>query len=313
MWRNTFWSESKTGNVQVQEGISRRYFDFQTQLVGPVFTRIFDTPNNGYAPRFKHSIEPFINLQRLTAIDQFTHIVLLDGIDTVVGKATRYTYGVNNRFYAKRQEGGATTSTAREIASVNLSQTYYTDVNSAQYDQSYRSSFNGATRSHLSPVAILARFSPTLQTSGTFRAEYDTQFWAFRSLGADATIVLQNRLQSTVGWSQRRFVKGLPGFDNPDALDHYLNQTTTLRTKTNRIGGVYSFNYDARVHSFLQQRILAYYNAQCCGFSVEYQTFDLSRLGSRAPVTQDRRFNFSFTLAGIGSFSNFFGALGGAP
>jgi hypothetical protein len=41
--------------------------------------------------------------------------------------------------------------------------------------------------------------------------------------------------------------------------------------------------------------------------------FDLSRLGTRAPVVEDRRFNFSFTLAGIGSFSNFFGALGGAP
>ena len=57
---------------------------------------------------------------------------------------------------------------------------------------------------------------------------------------------------------------------------------------------------------------MAYYNAQCCGFSVEYQMFDLSRV-SGAPVTEDRRFNFSFSLAGIGSFSNFFGALGGAP
>jgi hypothetical protein len=43
---------------------------------------------------------------------------------------------------------------------------------------------------------------------------------------------------------------------------------------------------------------------------VEYQTYDLSRLGY-SPVDKDKRLNFSFTLAGIGSFANFFGAMGG--
>jgi hypothetical protein len=43
----------------------------------------------------------------------------------------------------------------------------------------------------------------------------------------------------------------------------------------------------------------------------EYQTFNLQ--GSLVPtaVPQDRRFNISFTLAGIGTFSNLFGAFGG--
>jgi hypothetical protein len=55
-----------------------------------------------------------------------------------------------------------------------------------------------------------------------------------------------------------------------------------------------------------------YYNAQCCGVAVEYQTYDLAQFASRFAVPQDRRFNISFTLAGIGTFSNFFNALGGA-
>ena len=79
------------------------------------------------------------------------------------------------------------------------------------------------------------------------------------------------------------------------------------------MGGVYSFNFDVGRGALLQQRILGYYNAQCCGFSVEYQAFDFTNLGSRSPIPKDTRFNFSFTLAGIGSFSNFFGALGGGP
>ena len=311
-WRNTFWTESLVNGTQVREGISRRYFDFQSQLVGPVFTRIFDTPKNRYAERFKHTIEPFLNFQRLSPIDQFNSIFKLDAVDTVVGKMTQYRYGINNRLYARRREGTAT-PTAREIASLSISQTYYTDENAAQFDQYYRTSFNGPAPSHFSPVSIQARVAPTLETLGSFRAEYDTQFTAFRSLGADATIVVRDRLRSTIGWSQRRFVEGLPGFNDPNQLDHYLSQATLLRTKDNRFGTHYSFNYDVRLNSLLQQRIMAYYNAQCCGFSVEYQMFDLSRLGTRAPVVEDRRLNFSFTLAGIGSFSNFFGALGGAP
>jgi LPS-assembly protein len=311
-WRNTFWTERLDDGVQVKDRISRQYFDFQSQLVGPVFTRIFDTPKNRYAQRFKHTIEPFLNFQRLTPIDQFESIVKLDAVDTVVGKTTQYRYGLNNRLYARRREGTAPAPAAREIASLSITQTYYSDDRAAQFDQYYRTSFNGPAPSHFSPIAIQARVAPTLETLGSFRAEYDTQFRAFRSLGADATIVLRDRLQSTIGWSQRRFIEGLPGFNDPNQLDHYLNQATLLRTRDNRFGTHYSFNYDVRENSFLQQRIMAYYNAQCCGFSVEYQMFDLSRV-SGAPVTEDRRFNFSFTLAGIGSFSNFFGALGGAP
>ena len=117
-------------------------------------------------------------------------------------------------------------------------------------------------------------------------------------------------VRTTGGWSQRRFVEGLRGFDDPDRLDHYLNSFTTVRNRENTLGGAYQFNYDILRDRFLQQRVLVYYNAQCCGVSVEYQTFDFSGLGSRAPVPRDRRFNVSFTLAGLGTFANVFGAFG---
>ena len=84
-----------------------------------------------------------------------------------------------------------------------------------------------------------------------------------------------------------------------------------MRSVRNRLGGTYSFNYDLRRDSFLQQRYLAYYNAQCCGFAVEYQTFNFDGGFAGVPIPQDRRFNISFTLAGIGSFSNVLGAFGG--
>lgn len=313
-WRNTYWTESRDERgAQIEQPISRRYFEFQSQIVGPVFNRVWDTPTNGYAEKFKHSIEPFFTFQRISGIDNFDRIVQLDGVDSVIGSTTRFGYGLNNRLYAKRKEGGSTTARAREVVNVSIAQTYYTDARAAQFDRYYRTSFSGTPPTHFSPVAIAVRATPTDGINATLRAEVDSQFKKLRTIGADGTVNRGTWLQVTAGWSQRRFIAGLPGFDDRGRLDHYLSNATTVKTPGNRVGGSYSFNYDVLRSYFLQQRFLGYYNAQCCGFAVEYQTFDFSGLGSRSPVPRDHRFNFSFTLAGIGTFANFFGALSGAP
>jgi hypothetical protein len=95
-------------------------------------------------------------------------------------------------------------------------------------------------------------------------------------------------------------------------LDHSLNVTTNARTTDNRFGGAYSFNYDVLRSAMLQQRLSGFYNAQCCGLAFEYQTYNLSGIGSFG-VPVDRRFFLSFTLAGLGNFSPFNGAMGGIP
>ncbi len=63
----------------------------------------------------------------------------------------------------------------------------------------------------------------------------------------------------------------------------------------------------------IQQRLTGFYNAQCCGLSFEYQTYNLSGISSSIAIPVDRRFFMSFTLAGLGNFSPFNGALGGVP
>ena len=56
-----------------------------------------------------------------------------------------------------------------------------------------------------------------------------------------------------------------------------------------------------------------YYNAQCCGLILEFQQFNYPNLVNPLLIPQDRRFNISFSLGGIGTFSNFLGALAGQP
>jgi len=304
-WRGTFWSESldETADAQVPERIGRQFFDFSSRITGPVFTRIFNTPGGGYAERYKHVLEPTLAVQRTTAIDGFDRIVKLDGADYVVGNVTRFTYGLNNRLYAKK-------TVAREILSLVVGQTYYTDENASRYDRDYQSSFSGTVPSRFSPVSVQVRASPTEQIQGEFRTEWDHTVDAFRTFAATAAV---NRpaFQLTAGWSQRRFIPELPGFDDERRADHYVNATASVRGPRNRVGGTYAFHYDLRNDRFLQQRYLAYYNAQCCGVAFEFQTFNFAGGFAGVPVPRDRRFNISFTLAGIGSFSNVLGAFGG--
>ena len=63
----------------------------------------------------------------------------------------------------------------------------------------------------------------------------------------------------------------------------------------------------AQDRAFLNQRIAASYNSQCCGISFDWQSITSPLFRSGA----DRRFGLSFTLAGIGSFSNPLGSFGG--
>jgi hypothetical protein len=143
--------------------------------------------------------------------------------------------------------------------------------------------------------------TPTSNVNGTVRAEIDSRAREFRSLSANTTYTFR-RGSVTSGWTQRFVVEGLnfaPGRD--------LNFASNLRTLDNRVGGSYSFNLDAATGTMRNQTFSGYYNAQCCGIAVQYQRFDF---GGLSPIPADKRFFVSFTLAGLGSFSPFDGALG---
>ncbi len=306
-WRQTYWTESvDEAGQQVPSGISRSFVDLQTQITGPVFIKVWETPSSGYSERMKHVIEPIVNIRRTTAIDNFNQIVQLEGTDSIVGNVTQISYGLNNRLYAKRSEGGGP-AVAEEILTVSVKQSYYTDANAAQFDRRFQTSFQGTPPTNYSPVSLIVRAGPTSELSGTLRGEYDVQFGALRTISADASIEVGGWLNQTTGWSKRLVVEGLTGFASPT---HYINSFTNLRTRSNRLGGVYQVNFDIQRGQFLQQRVLVYYNAQCCGINIEYQSFNLEGLGTLARVSQDRRFNLSFTLAGLGTFSNMLGAFG---
>jgi hypothetical protein len=111
----------------------------------------------------------------------------------------------------------------------------------------------------------------------------------------------------SAGWAKRQVIPELAGF-GPEYERHFLNANTTIRTVDNKFGGTYGLNYDVKNTAFLQQRIVAYYNSQCCGISFDWQSISTPLYPG---IPSDVRFGISFTLAGIGSFSNPMGSFGG--
>lgn len=314
-FRSTYWTESRdieaVKKPQVGVGVARNFGEIESEITGPTFVKIWDTPNTDYSERMKHVIEPWVSFRRVSAIDNFDSIVRLEGIDSIVGGITQIRYGLNNRLYAR---GGSLGDVAREILTVSMTQSYYTDARAAQYDRRFSTSFNNTfdftKPSKLSPVSLMVRTEASDNVSGSMRAEYDTRFKAIRTISAEGEYEIGGWLQTIIGWSQRRFIERLSGFNNPDRLDHYINAQASMKNHDNTLGGAFLLNYDVLRDRALQQRFLVYYNAQCCGVSFEYQTFNFRGLGSRVPLPEDRRFNVSFTLAGLGTFANVLGAFG---
>jgi LPS-assembly protein len=335
-WRETYYSRSyePTGDPNVlptkvlDVGLNRTLYTIQAQITGPVFNKVWDTPDNGYAEKFKHSIEPVLTVNRTSSVDNIDRIVKLDGIDNFVGGAT-FTYGLNNRFYAKRKLTPGGQAQSREIFDVELSQSYYTNVGAAQYDLQYQTAQVPAAQgqvvpTHFSPIALSFRAIPADAINATLRAEFDARYHRLRTISAQGMYSWTNRIQISGTWTKRGYIAQVPEFNDcrvpptdgttclPALLDQAIGITSTMHTKDNRVGSNVSFNYDILQHYMQQQQVSLFYNAQCCGIALQFQTYNYG-INSVSPIPADHRFFLSFTLAGLGNFSPFNGALSGVP
>jgi LPS-assembly protein len=173
-YRTTYYSESldPATERQIEVPVTRSYGDMRIDIIGPVLSKVFN-PNNGFADRLKHVIEPAFSVQRRTEIPNQDRIPKATGYDVIIGGTTQMTYGLTNRLMVRKDKEGAPESSApRELLNLSLRQTYYTDADAGKYDPSYSYGF-GNRASAFSPISMVARATPNEPLGVDVRVEYD--------------------------------------------------------------------------------------------------------------------------------------------
>lgn len=307
-YRWTRYSHSLVNGVHTPEPLTRRYAEMGLEAFGPTLTRVF-SPNNAIADRLKHVFEPYVGIQRTTAIDNANRISTTAG-SVIIGETTRMTYGLDNRVLIRKipTDAAAAPTAPRDLLSVSLRQTYYSNPDASFYDTQYGLTYYYRPASSFSPIAVSVRASPVIGSTVAFNMEYDPTDVTGKLQGFSLNGGVNTpTVQAGGGWGRRKYATGTTGV----SADNYLQASSTVNSPTQRFSLTGALNYDIGRRNLMQYRWIGSYNAQCCGIAVEYQEHNFPTSDPRFLVPKDRRFNLSFTLAGIGTFSNFLGNFGG--
>jgi LPS-assembly protein len=303
-YRGTYYTrQAGTAGPTDAEPYFRQYAASRTEVVGPVLTRIWDLGEGGFAERLKHVIEPSVTLDVTSPIGGFRRTpVLSDVSDFVVSGSTLVTYRVTNRLFSRTGTAGGGRGATRELLTIGLQQTRYSRPEASRYDTNYVSAFGAGDGRTFSPVAMTVRVSPSARLDGQARVEYDPGGDGLLALTTGATLD-GARHGATLNYSRQRL-------DRTQPAGSFLSAALRTRLFRDTVAASYELSWDLARSYVVSQRVVGSYMAQCCGVQAEYQQFNFPA-GFGLPVSSDRRVNFSFVLAGLGTFSNFFGAFGG--
>ena len=254
-------------------------------------------------------------MQRRTEIPNQDRIPTATGYDIIVGGVTQMTYGLTNRVMVRKETPGEPQAGApRELLNVSVRQSYYTDANASKFDPNYWYGYNNRGANPFSPISLVARATPVMPLAIDYRLEYDSEALPDnpKLLGMSLNGTLRTETVNMAGgWTRQAFATTTSTGVVTNA-NNFVQSQAELKLKQSRFGGLVTFQYDISKSILVNQRYVAFYNAQCCGVSFEYQAFNYPNNPNQFLLPSDRRFNMSFTLAGVGSFSNFFGAFGGS-
>jgi hypothetical protein len=146
------------------------------------------------------------------------------------------------------------------------------------------------------------RVSPSAAVDANARVEYDVSGNGLQVV-TTGTSLNTARGSGSITFSRQRLVPTSPA-------NTFLSGSATANFLQNRFKGTYALSWDIARNYIVSQSLMTTYMAQCCGVQLEFQRYNIP-VSSNIQISSDQRFNFSFVLAGLGTFSNFFGAFGG--
>jgi LPS-assembly protein len=215
--RMTYYSRHfDARQVAVPGSFVRDYTQLRTEIVGPVMTKIWDTPTSGYAERMKHVIEPAFTVDYTTAIDNYLQTpILTDYSDLIIGGTSRLTYGLTNRLLYRSKAADGARGQTREFVTFGVQQTFYSNPQSSRYDTAYASSSVNRNPVDLSPVTLNVRVSPSSRIDANSRLEYDVSGLGLAVWTIGSTMSA-GQSSGTLSYSRRKYTRSDQTRISPD-------------------------------------------------------------------------------------------------
>jgi LPS-assembly protein len=271
----------------LDESVDRRYYDVTVDARGPTFSRIFDTPGNFYAERYKHVIEPQIVYGYRSRIEFFDKLPKFDGNDYIPG-TNQLSFSLVNRFFGKRAAAPGATAAPVEFLTWTLSQRYFFDINASLYDAQFSTPYFSpdGTPSSYSPVSSRLHFRPGRTLNAVWDMEYDLNFGLMR-LNSLLGNFSGDWGSADVGWTRRAL--------NEDDVRNHLRGVAQVRLGE-RIETRFETSYDLSERDLQHFRAGLTYSIQCCGFIFEYTRFNFGAFRN------ETIYRFGVILANFGTF-----------
>ena len=274
-----------SGEVYCGDTLTRVYPTGGVDVVGPSFSRIFDTAGKSFS-KFKHIIEPRWSYGFLGQFDEQDRVPQFDEIDRLTS-SNLASVALVNRLLAKPTAaiGGG----AFEILSFEVGQNYSLDT-----EQPLQRSRDGVLTSQSSPIFTKLRFNPSRAFSLQAQAAYNTLFSGLDSTSISGTAKLP-RAELGLTWFTRYAAES---FDDPgrsDTLSDQIRLSVGIEILPKRLHLDGQVNYDVENGDIQQQRYFLNYTSQCWSVRLEGREYTRGLL-------VDRDYRLALTLKNVGSF-----------
>jgi LPS-assembly protein len=292
--RETEYGSSIQNGVLSGQDLLRSAREIRIELLPPALERIYKSPKWLGGEKVKHVIEPRVEYNLVSGIDDFNRIIRFDETD-LMSDTNQVTLSVANRLFVKDKDDNVNEELTWEISQSR----YFDPTFGGAVIAGQRNVFTATEEldgfafldgpRNYSPVVSSLRFQRVVGVE--WRLDYDPLLGHVSSSTFSGNI-RHSKYFISIGHNEvRADPKVAPSSDQINGLLSIGNQ--------NRKGwnGAFNIYYDYRkgIMDFATTEVT--YNTDCCGISIEYRRFNF---GTR----DDTQYRVAFSIANVGSFGS---------
>ena len=287
-----FQTLSPETREEVNEPLLSSNYIIETELMGPVFFKIFYDSQN--REKLKHIIEPTINYVYETPISFFDRIITPTGL---FFRTHQLTYSLTNRFFVQQDE------MPTEIIALGVNQTFFLVPDEESPMQRYE--FDGKVPK-FSDIDGYLRFYPSPKYTFDFSVGLNPYFWTFSSLRASVDL---GSPDDSIFFSINWYKSLNPYIENVLFDRHQVGFYSRLRIPRLNLEATAAIDFNIEEMALLYSAFALVFNYQCVDITADVRVFYF-RDEYYTNQKPEMQFRITIGLGNIGKTTDFLGGLG---